>query len=528
MLPQQQRKALRGLCLLSATLLPSGVACSDQDHATRPGSREPQATSGAASTAAGASGATPTHAGAAMVDSADHGGAPDSDGSGGSGEHAGSDDSGPVVSAGAAAGETTGGVAGAGLGGSEPSEGGEAGQRASAPIAEACVECGARTCAGVLDSCTNNPDCAAWLDCFSACDSEACVSACDATFARLKRVYYGIYTCLCGSCEADCKVAPVCGKRCQDDSPLAPTTVAPATLAETGLYAAATNPTLLPSIAPGVESYAPSYALWADGAGKERYVYIPACATIDTSDADHWQFPVGTRLWKNFRLGDDLLETRMIHRYGSGAEDWLFVTYGWDLARPNDPGAAVAVLHGAPNAGGTIHDIPDPWECGACHGKLPDKPLGFSAIQLSHGGDGLTMQKLSDWGWLSVPARNGFEVPGTPVQKAALGYLHANCGGCHNSHGQLPRDNPMLLRLLVAQTDYAKTDTVITTIGVPTLNAATELHGKPRIDPQQPATSAIFLRMSNRGDFQMPPIATKLPDTDGGLAQVQAWIESMP
>jgi hypothetical protein len=525
MLPQQQRKALHGLCLLSATLLPSGLACSDQDQAAPPGSLEPQAISGTTSTAAGTSGAKPAHAGEAMVESPDHGGAP---GSGGTFGRAGTDDSGPVAGEGAAAGVATGGGAGAGLGGSEPSPGGEAGQPASVTMAEACVECGAQTCAGALDSCTNNPECSAWLDCFRACDGEACVSACDTTFARVARVYYGIYSCLCGSCEADCKVTPVCSKRCQDDNALAPTAVAPATLAETGLYAAATSPTVLPSIAPGVESYAPSYALWADGAGKERYVYIPACATIDTSDADHWQFPVGTRLWKHFSLGGDLLETRMIHRYGSGAEDWLFATYGWDATRANDPRAAVAVLHGQPNTGGTIHDIPDPWECGACHGKLPDKPLGFSAIQLSHGGAGLTMQKLSDWGWLSVPARDGFSVPGTPVQQAALGYLHANCGGCHNSHGQLPRDNPMLLRLLVAQTDYAKTDSVMTTVGVPTLNASAELHGKPRIDPQQPTTSAIFLRMSNRGEFPMPPIATKLPDTDGGLALVQAWIEAMP
>jgi hypothetical protein len=395
-------------------------------------------------------------------------------------------------------------------------------------MAAACVECGAQTCSATLDACARNPECSGWLDCFSACDNDACTSACDASFARVARVYYGVYACLCGSCEADCKVAPVCNKRCNEDHALAPTTVAPATLAETGLYGAAVSPTALPAIASNVEPYAPSYALWADGAGKDRYVYIPACATIDTRDPDHWDFPVGTRLWKHFSLGDNFLETRMMHRYGSGAQDWLFATYGWDAARPQDPSAAVAVLHGQPNTGGTTHDIPDPWECGACHGKLPDKPLGFSAIQLSHGGAGLTMQKLSDWGWLTVPARNGFVVPGTPVQRAALGYLHANCGGCHNSRGELPRDNPMLLRLLVAQTDYATTDSVRTTVGVPTLNASAELQGKPRIDPQQPTNSAIFLRMTNRAQFPMPPIASKLPDTDGGLALVRAWIESIP
>jgi hypothetical protein len=218
----------------------------------------------------------------------------------------------------------------------------------------------------------------------------------------------------------------------------------------------------------------------------------------------------------------------MIHRYGSGTDDWLFATYGWNDSKPNDPAAAVIVLHGAPNANGTLHDIPDPSACPSCHGKLPDKPLGFSAFQLSHSGAGLTMQRLSDWGWLSVPARSGFAVPGNPVQQAALGYLHGNCGGCHNSFGQIPRENPMLLRLNVAQTNYAQTDTLLTTIGVPTINSYPELHGKPRIDPQSPENSAIYLRMSDRNKFPMPPLASKFADADGGVAAVTAWINSLP
>jgi hypothetical protein len=218
----------------------------------------------------------------------------------------------------------------------------------------------------------------------------------------------------------------------------------------------------------------------------------------------------------------------MIHRYGSGDSDWLFATYGWDPNKPNDPSAAAVVLHGLPNANGTLHDIPDPSACPSCHGKLPEKPLGFSAIELSHDGDGLTMQKLSDAGWLTTPARAGFKVPGTAVQQAALGYLHANCGGCHNSYGQIPRENPMKLRLLVAQTSYADTDLVKTTIGIPTINAYTELHDKPRIDPQSPQTSTIYLRMSDRNKFPMPPLATKFADTDGGVAAVSAWIQSLP
>jgi hypothetical protein len=119
-------------------------------------------------------------------------------------------------------------------------------------------------------------------------------------------------------------------------------------------------------------------------------------------------------------------------------------------------------------------------------------------------------------------------VPGTPIQQAALGYLHGNCGGCHNGSVDIPREDPMKLRLLVGQTEYGATDTVLTTVGIATINAYPELHGKPRISPQAPASSAVFLRMSDRNKFPMPPLASKFSDQDGGVAAVQAWIEAMP
>ena len=405
--------------------------------------------------------------------------------------------------------------AGAGAGGEAPQE---------PPAGAACVSCAGTACGNQLTSCENNPACAPWLDCIEACNSSACSRACDATYADVARVYYGVYACLCQSCEAGCGIVESCQKQCSDNESLPPSSVQPATLAETGLYANAASATTL---APNVYLYEAQFPLWADGAGKDRYIFLPPCTTIDTADMDHWQFPVGTRLWKHFNVDGKRVETRMIHRYGSGSADWLYATYGWNDAKPDDPRAAVAVLHGAPNANGTLHDIPDPSACPSCHGKLPDKPLGFGAFQLSHSRPGLNMQRLSDWGMLSVPARGGFAVPGTPVQQAALGYLHGNCGGCHNSNGEIPRENPMKLRLLVGQTKYAETDTVLTTVGVPTVNAYPELHGLPRIDPQAPATSAIYLRMSDRNKFPMPPLATKFADTEGGVTAVAAWIASL-
>jgi hypothetical protein len=536
----------RGSWLLTAAVAAVAVtSCSDGKSDAGPGGTDDpddevagssaQASGGSESKAASGgtrprSGpATNGGAGAAGGSQASGGVTSSSAGSHGGGDEASSSNAG-MSSAAGAENEPGGGGSGTVIGGQgNAGQAGASEEPAEPPAGATCAACAAGKCS-VLASCSDNPECAPWLACLKACDTNACVSACDASFTDVARVYYGVYECLCDECAASCTVAQACSKKCLDDQALAPSAIQPATLAETGLFAAASSsaPGSLPQVAAYVRLYEPKYGLWADGFGKDRYVYVPACATIDTRDMDHWQFPVGTRLWKHFSVGGKLVETRLLHRYGSGAADWLYGTYGWSPDKPNDPTAAVAVLHGQPNANGTQHDIPDPWECGACHGKLPDKPLGFSAIQLSHSGNGLTIQKLSDLGWLTVPARSGFKVPGNPVQQAALGYLHANCGGCHNSAGELPRDDPMKLRLLVTQTSYDETDSVLTTIGVPTLNADPELYGRPRIDPQSAGTSAIYLRMSNRDQYPMPPIATEQPDSAGGVAAVKAWIDSLP
>lgn len=306
------------------------------------------------------------------------------------------------------------------------------------------------------------------------------------------------------------------------------TSSAPRTLAETGLFSS-TAPL---EVAPNVRHYVPKYPLWSDGAEKDRFVYIPSCSTIDTSDMDHWKFPVGTRLWKTFAVDGARIETRMLHRYGAAQTDWLFATYQWNEDTPDDPTMATSVPDGVTNANGTDHDIPSETQCQSCHGKLRERVLGFGAFQLSHpaNGDDLTIQTLSNMGWLTVPAPEGFEVPGTPVQQAALGYLHGNCGGCHNSGAQLPPSSPLLLRLLVGQTDYAQTDIVQTSVGVATFGEPAA-SGAWRIAPKDPSNSSVLTRMQARGsELQMPPLETtssELPDTQGGVADVAAWIASL-
>jgi hypothetical protein len=349
-----------------------------------------------------------------------------------------------------------------------------------------------------------------------------------------------------------------CDKQtCVEEDPLGIVSAPPSNLAETGLFAHAdgaggagdgsggvggAGPDLATplTIATNVKTFVPSYPLWADGAEKQRYIYVPGCATIDTHLMDHWDFPVGTRIWKTFKVDGKNVETRLMHRFGSGADEWLFAAYQWDEGEPTDPAKAKWVdpsvsPSGVPNANGTTHDIPSVSQCTNCHVKLTERVLGFGAIQLSHpaAGKDVAIKEISDLGWLTHPAPEGFVVPGTDAQRAALGYLHGNCGGCHNQAQNIPNpDSPLILRLLVGQTTYASTDTVKTTVGIPVVSTRAEITGKNRIEPQSPDTSAILIRMKARNvpgpsGLQMPPLGTEIPDTDGGVEYVTDWVNSI-
>lgn len=443
-----------------------------------------------------------------------------------------------------------------------PTEAGEAGMGGTPHVpslGEQCSACGATECSDVLDGCRDSAECTDWLACLTACATSECVTGCDTEHAAAARVYAGVYDCLCTSCEDDCSGANACDKKtCVDEHPLALMPTAPATLAETGLYelvdsgaggaggaggAPGAELAMPIALSPQVHSFEPSFPLWADGATKQRYAYVPQCSTIDTSDMDHWKFPVGTTFWKTFSAGSKVIETRMLHRFGSGALDWTYAAYQWPADANSaalDPSQAKLVPDvGLKDANGTTHDIPSVGQCKQCHNGLPEKVLGFGAIQLSHTAQGsdVDIESISNLGWLSVPAAQGFKPPGNAVQQAALGYLHGNCGGCHSEITPQPPGNPQLLRLMVAQTDYATSDAVTSTVGVTTVSGRPQITGKPRIAPMDPTNSSILIRMKSRvppddpntaAGLQMPPLGTELADTDGGIKLITDWVNSIP
>jgi hypothetical protein len=285
-------------------------------------------------------------------------------------------------------------------------------------------------------------------------------------------------------------------------------TVMPERLSQTGMYSDFATKTLNPKLVP----FAPNNVLWSDGAAKERFFQLPDGAMIDSTDMNHWKFPVGTKFFKQFSLDGKRLETRLIWRVadtGNFEKDTLVGAYIWNDSETE----AVFAKDGGQNLRGTDHDAPPADMCWKCHVGEAGHILGLSALQT---GD---VSKLP----LSAPPPAGTTYA---APNAALGYLHANCGHCHNPRGGGWQDSHMILRLDVDEHDAATTQVVQTTVNQ-NLEAWANHGYTKRIVPGDPDQSALFYRMSQRAmNVQMPPIATEFTD-DTGLEQVRAWIQSL-
>jgi hypothetical protein len=306
----------------------------------------------------------------------------------------------------------------------------------------------------------------------------------------------------------------------------------PALLSDTGLRAAGGND----RVNDGVLAFAPQYPLWTDGARKRRWIRLPPGGTIDASDPDAWEFPVGTQLWKEFGY-DRPVETRLVERRADGT--WIYATYLWradgsDAELAADDGAVVEVAA----APGGRYVVPSRNDCRACHEGAAVPVLGFGALQLSPDRDPLAphadpvMPGMVDL--VSLAAAGLIEnlpaaLLATPPRvraigsqaRAALGYLHGNCGHCHNAAGALDG-----LEMLLAQRADPGIDSVAATLD-------SLLGRSSRFRPAGAGTAqrisadgqhTLTLRMRTTNPFaRMPPLGVQVVD-DVGVSLVERWI----
>ena len=309
--------------------------------------------------------------------------------------------------------------------------------------------------------------------------------------------------------------------------------VLPQDLRCTGLYARFDAGVL----ACNVRSYAPAYELWSDGAKKARWVFIPADKKIDTTDPGEPVYPVGTKFWKEFRSSDGakLLETRLLQKNETG---WVYTSYVWTADGTN----AVQQNDGVMDLHGTGHVVPTRDQCDECHRGRKDKILGWDSFMLGTGAQGVTREDLVRLGYVeSGKELPNLTIPGDAVERAALGYLHANCGiSCHNNNLRAKaRDTGLMLRLEPDMLSSAPATPAVRTglFKQPGTNSkyggiSTPDGGAPRdyfrdFVPRDTKRSLSLVRMVTRGgDGEMPSIGSKRVD-DAGVEIVRAWIEQM-
>jgi hypothetical protein len=314
-----------------------------------------------------------------------------------------------------------------------------------------------------------------------------------------------------------------------------PATGLPTDLYCTGLYAKRGSQ----QIARQVMAYTPGVTLWSDGADKQRYLYLPQGATIDTADLDAWHFPVGTRAWKQFKVDGKLVETRIFWK--REATKWESGTYVWDgsqtAATLNTEPKGIILANG--------YEIPTLKDCGKCHHGASDGLLGVEAVALGlPNAKGATLTTLAKKGWLSQPpATTTIALPQDDTGKASepLGYLHANCGmPCHSTRG-LGEETKLVLRLRAGEfwpqggsgavhaVVASETDIWKATVHQPPTTAAVaqKFPGAQRIVPGAHDQSLLWLVSHLRGNYQMPPLVSHKVD-EVGMQKLADWIDALP
>jgi hypothetical protein len=321
---------------------------------------------------------------------------------------------------------------------------------------------------------------------------------------------------------------------------------------------------------------------------KTRWISLPQCKPIDNSDQDRWKFPVGTKVWKEFRFKGKRIETRMMQKVASAAspESWEFLAFRWiydqdtgavirvekvsdEGVQEGDPGVQAGELQvlqrtlttprfsqatidlaigRGPDAnwrGGAKridradagHKIPAQWECEFCHSRGGDAVLAFDYLQLSTDRDArapnskhgqtdpfaglghIDLETLKRQRLVTqyeqmvtnprIAARGDADHAAT--ERAMIGYLHGNCGHCHNPQG--PAAFTQLRLRFDSTKNTAGGHDAITT---------------PVIERGQPAETKIYKRMLSRHEYrQMPPIGTNVQDAEA-LELLAEWINTMP
>ena len=311
----------------------------------------------------------------------------------------------------------------------------------------------------------------------------------------------------------------------------------PETLSATGLFSdlASLSP------APGVIPYDVNAALWSDGTEKQRWLALPAGSSIDFSPTGAWTFPLGAVLVKHFALDldrtrDDApprrLETRVMVNTVRG---WIGYTYRWNAAQTDAdllPGRRSEVITVMTSAGPQAqrYDFPGTADCATCHNATAGFVLGLETGQMNRAlayplAVDNQLRTLDHIGLFDSPLEGADRYPRwpdptdavAPLDARARAYLAANCAQCHNPDNTLP---------VTLNLRYSDDPADLEALGRAPLAGDLGVADARIIAPGDRHRSTLWLRMSRRGEGQMPPLATHVVDA-AAVDLIGDWIDSL-
>lgn len=280
--------------------------------------------------------------------------------------------------------------------------------------------------------------------------------------------------------------------------------------------------------AAGLIPYAPNAPFWSDGAAKERFLALPNGAAIRAGADGDLEFPVGTVLVKNFRLGARRVETRLFMRHTDG--EWAGYTYEWN-AQGTD---AARVIGGKTvSVAGQAWVYPSEAQCLACHTEAGGRSLGLELAQLNgaftYPQTGRTANQVVTLNAIGIFSPDVTTAPtalpsmpdpyGTAgsLDERARAYLHTNCAQCHRPNGGTPTDLDLRYTSPIDRTNACDRTPQAGDLGIA---------GARIIAPGDAARSVLVARANRRDALGMPPLASTLVDTSG-VALLTSWVDSL-
>jgi mono/diheme cytochrome c family protein len=247
------------------------------------------------------------------------------------------------------------------------------------------------------------------------------------------------------------------------------------------------------------------------------------------TDGD-FDFPTGSVLVKNFRIGTLPVETRLFMRHDNG--EWAGYTYEWN-AQGTD---ATRVVGGkSVQVAGQTWLFPSEAQCLVCHTAAAGRTLGLELAQLNgsitYAVTGRTANQLDTLNTIGVltpaltqPSAQQPRMPdpfGTAgsLAERARAYLHTNCSNCHRPGGGTPVSMDLRYTTALASTNACEVAPT-RTLGV----ANARLIAVGGTDPA--ARSMIVLRANRTDAESMPPLQPRIVDT-AGVALLTSWVNSL-